>query len=387
MAGRVADAQMDRFAARRARARTPPRPTDTSRRDCARAGADTGSSRRRADWCTAVCRRRCRWRRVHMDTPRDCSPLISPMADPRAPQAAFSRRLAPCCASSAARSGASPPAICGCSATRSTPSARRWARSPGGGGAAALGPRRLSRLRLRQSARAHLRAHPLARCGAAGREALIERRLTAALALRERLGSAAYYRWVFGESDLLPGLVLDRYGELVVGQIATAGMEALKEQIEAAVREGARARARCSGRTTPPRASSSSCRSSPRPPSATSPAEIEVRRSGADASARRSPAGRRPAGSTTRAPTVRASGVMSPPARACSMSAATSVPGRSTALRRAPPAPAASIPRRRRSSSRSAMPRRNGVALETLRGDAFDALKALRARRASASMW
>jgi len=65
---------------------------------------------------------------------------------------------------------------------------------------------------------------------------LIERRLRAALALREGLGDARYCRWVFGESDLLPGLVLDRYGELVVGQIATAGMEALREPIERAVR-------------------------------------------------------------------------------------------------------------------------------------------------------
>jgi 23S rRNA (cytosine1962-C5)-methyltransferase len=67
--------------------------------------------------------------------------------------------------------------------------------------------------------------------------ALIERRLTAALALRQRLGDPRYGRWVFGESDLLPGLVLDRYGELVVGQIATAGMEALREDVEAAVRQ------------------------------------------------------------------------------------------------------------------------------------------------------
>ena len=67
--------------------------------------------------------------------------------------------------------------------------------------------------------------------------ALIEQRLLSALALRRELGGdAAYCRWVFGESDLLPGLVLDRYGELVVGQIATAGMEALKDTIEAAVR-------------------------------------------------------------------------------------------------------------------------------------------------------
>jgi 23S rRNA (cytosine1962-C5)-methyltransferase len=66
--------------------------------------------------------------------------------------------------------------------------------------------------------------------------ALLERRLALALALRERLGDARYCRWVFGESDLLPGLVLDRYGELVVGQIATAGMEALQAEIAAAVR-------------------------------------------------------------------------------------------------------------------------------------------------------
>ena len=72
-------------------------------------------------------------------------------------------------------------------------------------------------------------AHPVDR-------ALIERRLTTALALRTRLSAAPYYRWVFGESDALPGLVLDRYGDVIVGQIATAGMEALKDDVAAAVR-------------------------------------------------------------------------------------------------------------------------------------------------------
>ena len=66
--------------------------------------------------------------------------------------------------------------------------------------------------------------------------ALIEQRLRAALALRAQLGDARHCRWVFGESDLLPGLVLDRYGDLVVGQIATAGMEVRRAEIEAAVR-------------------------------------------------------------------------------------------------------------------------------------------------------
>jgi len=64
---------------------------------------------------------------------------------------------------------------------------------------------------------------------------LLVHRLKLALALRERLYSAPFYRWVFGESDGLPGLVLDRYGDIIVGQIATAGMEALRGEIEAAV--------------------------------------------------------------------------------------------------------------------------------------------------------
>jgi len=67
-------------------------------------------------------------------------------------------------------------------------------------------------------------------------EALLEQRLRAALALRTRHCPGDYYRWVFGEADLLPGLVLDRYGEFIVGQIATAGMEALRAPVAAAVR-------------------------------------------------------------------------------------------------------------------------------------------------------
>ena len=66
---------------------------------------------------------------------------------------------------------------------------------------------------------------------------LLVQRLESALALRSRLSRAPYYRLVFGESDGLPGLVLDRYGDVIVGQIATAGMEALKPEVEQAVRE------------------------------------------------------------------------------------------------------------------------------------------------------
>lgn len=73
-------------------------------------------------------------------------------------------------------------------------------------------------------------AHPMDR-------SLIAQRLEMAIALRKRLTRDPYYRLVFGESDGLPGLVLDRYGDVVVGQIATAGMEALKADVEAVVRE------------------------------------------------------------------------------------------------------------------------------------------------------
>jgi 23S rRNA (cytosine1962-C5)-methyltransferase len=64
---------------------------------------------------------------------------------------------------------------------------------------------------------------------------LLLHRLKVALALRERLYAAPYYRLVFGEADGLPGLVLDRYGNLLVGQIATAGMEALRAEVESAI--------------------------------------------------------------------------------------------------------------------------------------------------------
>jgi 23S rRNA (cytosine1962-C5)-methyltransferase len=66
---------------------------------------------------------------------------------------------------------------------------------------------------------------------------LLVHRLNVALALRERLSPEPYGRLVFGESDQLPGLVLDRFDEVVVGQIATAGMEALRPAVEAAVRK------------------------------------------------------------------------------------------------------------------------------------------------------
>jgi 23S rRNA (cytosine1962-C5)-methyltransferase len=67
--------------------------------------------------------------------------------------------------------------------------------------------------------------------------ALLTQRLEAAIALRQRLTREPYYRLVYGESDGLPGLVLDRYGDVIVGQVGTAGMEALKADVSEIVRE------------------------------------------------------------------------------------------------------------------------------------------------------
>jgi 23S rRNA (cytosine1962-C5)-methyltransferase len=62
-------------------------------------------------------------------------------------------------------------------------------------------------------------------------------RIATALRLRERLYREPYYRAVYGESDGLPGLVVDRYGTQCVVQIGTAGMELLKPFIQEAVFE------------------------------------------------------------------------------------------------------------------------------------------------------
>jgi 23S rRNA (cytosine1962-C5)-methyltransferase len=64
---------------------------------------------------------------------------------------------------------------------------------------------------------------------------LIRHRLKVALALRNWLYTAPYYRLVFGESDGLPGLVIDRYGDVLVAQSGTAGIDALRAEIETAV--------------------------------------------------------------------------------------------------------------------------------------------------------
>lgn len=62
-------------------------------------------------------------------------------------------------------------------------------------------------------------------------QSLLVHRLQMALALREQCYSQPYYRLVYGDADLLPGLVVDRFGEYLVAQMATAGMELLRDAL------------------------------------------------------------------------------------------------------------------------------------------------------------
>jgi len=63
-------------------------------------------------------------------------------------------------------------------------------------------------------------------------EAFFRTRFESALALRKTLGlwePQGGCRWIFGEGDGLPGLVVDRYAHALVVQVGTAGLELLRD--------------------------------------------------------------------------------------------------------------------------------------------------------------
>lgn len=53
---------------------------------------------------------------------------------------------------------------------------------------------------------------------------------------RRELFETSAFRVVFGESDGIPGLIIDKYGDVIVFQIATAGLDRLREQIIEAIK-------------------------------------------------------------------------------------------------------------------------------------------------------
>ncbi len=59
----------------------------------------------------------------------------------------------------------------------------------------------------------------------------LKKRIQAAQALRDIHFDQPFYRLVFGDSDGLPGLVVDRFGDVLSVQITTAGMENVKSEI------------------------------------------------------------------------------------------------------------------------------------------------------------
>ena len=59
-------------------------------------------------------------------------------------------------------------------------------------------------------------------------ENFLSKRVEQALRLRESFFPKPYYRLIYGDSDFLPGVIVDRFGEYLVLQITTAGMESLK---------------------------------------------------------------------------------------------------------------------------------------------------------------
>lgn len=64
---------------------------------------------------------------------------------------------------------------------------------------------------------------------------LLVHRLKVALGLRERIRDRPFYRLLYGESDGVPGLVVDRFDDVLVAQSSSAGIDCLRPQIEEAL--------------------------------------------------------------------------------------------------------------------------------------------------------
>lgn len=60
---------------------------------------------------------------------------------------------------------------------------------------------------------------------------LLLARMQQALKLRQQIFKDPYYRLIYGESDLLPGLVVDRFGDHLSVQLNSCGMDTLRDGI------------------------------------------------------------------------------------------------------------------------------------------------------------
>jgi 23S rRNA (cytosine1962-C5)-methyltransferase len=82
----------------------------------------------------------------------------------------------------------------------------------------------------------------------------IATRIEQAVELRARVTDTPFHRLVHAEADRLPGLVVDRYGDVVVLQANTAGMDQLTPEIVAALTASLRPRAVVARNDAPVRA-------------------------------------------------------------------------------------------------------------------------------------
>lgn len=80
---------------------------------------------------------------------------------------------------------------------------------------------------------------------------VLRERLAHALDMRSALYDEPFYRLVHSEGDNLPGLVVDRYNDVLVVQITTAGMEVFKDDIVDALVTLTEASAVCLQNDTP----------------------------------------------------------------------------------------------------------------------------------------
>jgi len=95
-----------------------------------------------------------------------------------------------------------------------------------------LGPRQRLVGHALFSDRSQIAIRMLSRGDHAVDESVIRKRLETALKYRESLGlDATAYRLVHGEADLLPSLVVDRYGDYLVVQTLSQGMDRLQRSI------------------------------------------------------------------------------------------------------------------------------------------------------------
>jgi 23S rRNA (cytosine1962-C5)-methyltransferase len=60
---------------------------------------------------------------------------------------------------------------------------------------------------------------------------ILQQRIKKSLEIREQIFTSRCYRLIYGESDFLPGLIVDRFYDTLVVQIASVGMESCKDLI------------------------------------------------------------------------------------------------------------------------------------------------------------